>query len=322
MLPAYLFTQPSLITGHPAVTTRGRTINLKRIQTKYQSESQGRGEGDDMTDYGREKKQHLVKIWEQLESVTGTGWSFPWLLTIPALLYDGGSFFNVRTEQWQSAQSVVLYFQCLVWSSDWEDRYIFSHFAGLLSHSHPALARNVQKFWSEKRRGAWDHPGNQGPRPESSNEGVAVWLFSLSSRQIIGLPLLCRETDQQRKISAIWPLFILIIEVKIDKVLTALIEQNLNGRHPLQHLLRTPGWESHHPLELLFVVDWSSQGRCLEDYSWWECSIVFLSLPLTSREEKYCLLPLKECFELDENSWIHWGSWYHLKKEKISLLQL
>ena len=187
MLPAYLFTQPSLITGHPAVTTRGRTINLKRIQTKYQSESQGRGEGDDMTDYGREKKQHLVKIWEQLESVTGTGWSFPWLLTIPALLYDGGSFFNVRTEQWQSAQSVVLYFQCLVWSSDWEDRYIFSHFAGLLSHSHPALARNVQKFWSEKRRGAWDHPGNQGPRPESSNEGVAVWLFSLSSRQIIGL---------------------------------------------------------------------------------------------------------------------------------------
>ena len=50
--------------------------------------------------------------------------------------------------------------------------------------------------------------------------------------------------------------------------------------------------------------------------------ILFLSLPLTSRAEKYCLLSLKECFELDENSWIHWGSWYHLEKEKISMLQL
>ena len=34
-------------------------------------------------------------------------------------------------------------------------------------------------------------------------------------------------------------------------------------------------------------------------------NILFLSLPLTSRAEKYCLLSLKECFELDENSWIH-----------------
>ena len=63
---------------------------------------------------------------------------------------------------------------------------------GIFSHTLLACCPIAIQLWLEMSRNsglrrAWDHPGNQGPRPESSNEGVAVWLFSLSSRQIIGL---------------------------------------------------------------------------------------------------------------------------------------
>ena len=86
--------------------------------------------------------------------------------------------------------------------------------------------------------------------------------------------LLCRETDQQRKIWeyhwwSIWRLFILIIQVKIDKILSALVEQNLNGRHSLQHLRWTSGGHRHHSLQLLLIVDWSSQWSGLEEDLWW-----------------------------------------------------
>ena len=51
-------------------------------------------------------------------------------------------------------------------------------------------------------------------------------------------------------------LFILIIKVEIDKVLATIVEQDLDGGHPLQQLLGTS--QGHHPLDLLFRINGSS----------------------------------------------------------------
>ena len=62
---------------------------------------------------------------------------------------------------------------------------------------------------------------------------------------------------QKHQTDSIKALFILHVEV--NKVLAAIIEQYLDGRHSLQHLRGSSGRQGHHPLDLLLGTHWPPQ---------------------------------------------------------------
>ena len=130
MLSAYLFTQPSVITGHPVVTTKGRDNQLKAHRDKISESARGRGgtvthyrQGTERYDWLRHWKK--ATFGENLRTIrlSDRNWlivsltanntcrTVRWII----LQCENGELKN--DPWWQSALSEVKYFQCLVSSS-------------------------------------------------------------------------------------------------------------------------------------------------------------------------------------------------------------